>query len=75
MKNQVLKIANEPTQIEMAYELIQKWLPKSTQEVAMISKSSKNVNFSHVIKDKSTRMLTHGVIFYIQLSGHRCKTF
>jgi len=37
MKNQVLKIAEQPSQIEKAYELIQKGLCKLTQELAVIS--------------------------------------
>ena len=37
MKNQAQKIAEEPSQIENAYELIQEGLSKSTQELAVIS--------------------------------------
>ena len=37
MKNQVLKIAEQPSQIEKAYDLIQDGLSKLTQELAMIS--------------------------------------
>jgi hypothetical protein len=37
MKNQVLKIAEQPSQIEKAYELIQEGLTKLTQELAVIS--------------------------------------
>jgi len=37
MKNQVLKIAEQPSQIEKAYELIQEGLSKLTQELAVIS--------------------------------------
>ena len=37
MKNQVLKIAEQPSQIEKAYELIYEGLCKLTQELAVIS--------------------------------------
>jgi len=37
MKNQVLKIAEQPSQIEKAYELIHEGLCKLTQELAVIS--------------------------------------
>ena len=37
MKNQAQKIAEQPSQIENAYELIQEGLSKSTQELAVIS--------------------------------------
>ncbi len=37
MKNQALKIAEQPSQIEKAYELIPEGLYKLTQELAVIS--------------------------------------
>ena len=37
MKNQILKTAEQPSQIEKAYELIQEGLSKLTQELAVIS--------------------------------------
>jgi hypothetical protein len=37
MKNQALKIAEQPSQIEKAYELIQEGLSILTQELAVIS--------------------------------------
>ena len=37
MKNQALKIAEQPSQIEKAYELIHEGLYKLTQELAVIS--------------------------------------
>uniref|UniRef100_A0A7C4W1U3 Uncharacterized protein n=1 Tax=Desulfatirhabdium butyrativorans TaxID=340467 RepID=A0A7C4W1U3_9BACT len=37
MKNQALKIAEQPSKIEKAYELIQEGLSKLTQELAVIS--------------------------------------
>ncbi len=37
MKNQVLKIAEQPSQIEKAYNLIHDGLSKLTQELAVIS--------------------------------------
>jgi len=37
MKNQVLKIAEQPSQIEKPYELIHEGLCKLTQELAVIS--------------------------------------
>ena len=63
IKNDALQLAAQPSQIEEAYDSIQKGLSKLTQQLAIIPCSWKNAIFSYVFEAESITSPSAGSAF------------